>query len=408
MFTPETTNSEFRSAMHYAESVRNFVNNNILPHEVDLARQGANHKELLHSLKVEAAAQGLRGLFYPKAYGGKIESLEAYVLIAEQEGRSEFSQTIFGSHSSLDAHMLMNYGSDTVKKYFLEPLAKGNAIPSYGMTEPDSAGSNPMSITSTADLVDNQWVINGRKWFICNSGSSSFVTTLVRTNRDALPEESLSMIIVPTDTPGFKIQQKLDIMGRFSGQGEMHFDNVRVPQDHLLGTENKGLILMKSRLGMGRVLRAMHWVGLAQRCFELMCERLYTNKSINANLIDKQLIQKLVFDAHTAITSARELLKLAARAVDTQSRYHIEVNVAKVAASRALCLSADSAVQIYGAEGVSDLTPLSAIYRMARTTRILDGTDEVLTSAVGRQLIKQYKHDGGYNLGKYDTWRAAS
>jgi len=180
-------------------------------------------------------------------------------------------------------------------------------------------------------------------------------------------------------------------LGRFQGQCEVSLRDVVVPQAYLLGEAGQGLALMQKRLGLGRLLRSVHWLGLAQRCIDLMGARIASPRGEMARLADKQLVRLRLFDAFAAVAGARALLQDAASKFDRHIDNSIEVNLAKLAASRALSLCADSAIQIFGAQGLSDLSPLSGIYRCARTTHILDGTDDALISAVGRRLIGVYE-----------------
>ena len=383
-----------------ASQARSFVEERVIPNEAILSKGDDDAAEIQAELTEEARRAGLWGLYYPLAYGGKLTSLEDYLMVAEQEGRTEFSHSIFGCHSSLDAHMLLKFGNDTVRQNFLEPMAKGEAVSSYGMTEPEHGGSFPSLISTSARLENGCWVINGRKWFVCNTAKAAFVTVLTRTasDEDTPLGKALSMIVVPTHSEGFKVEREISMLGRDLGQGEMSFNAVKVPKENLIGTEGGGLALMGQRLGIGRLLRSMHWLGLAQRCFDLMGARVHSARGISARLPEKQLVRQHFVNAHQAIVSARELIRIAARLVDAGKPCDVEVNVAKMAASRALCLASDSAMQLYGAEGISDLTPLAGIYRIARTSRILDGSDEALTSSVGRRLVDAYKDGGGYRF----------
>ncbi|NOQ34334.1 MAG: acyl-CoA dehydrogenase [Methylococcaceae bacterium] len=393
-------NAHSALAQSLAEQARDFVEKRIIPNEAAISA-GGEVAELIHTQLIdEARKAGLWGVFYPLSHGGKLSSLEDYLIVAEQEGRTEFSQSIFGSHSSLDAHMMLKHGNATIQKNFLEPMAAGKAISSYAMTEPDHGGSFPSLISSTAKLENGHWVINARKWFVCNTAQAAFATVLVRTATDEKTpiSKALSMILVPTSSDGFKVEREISMLGRDLGQGEMSFTNVKVPQENLIGTEGGGIALMGERLGIGRLLRAMHWLGLAQRCFDLMGARVHSPRGISARLPEKQLVRQHFVKAHQAIVSARELVRIAARLVDAELLSDIEVNTAKMAASEALCLASDSAMQLYGAEGISDLTPLAGIYRIARTTRILDGSDEALTSSVGRRLVDAYKDGGEYRF----------
>lgn len=394
MLRTQRQSGHTESARALSREVRRFVDEMIIPTESCLGGGGDASFRLQSELTGKARCAGLWGLFYPLSHGGKIASLEDFLIVAEQEGHSEFSPAIFGSHSTLDAHMLLKYGTDEIRKNFLEPMAAGKAIPSYGMTEPGHGGSFPSLITTSAHLSNGSWTINGRKWFVGNADQATFTTVLARTSgKDTVLGKALSMIIVPADTPGFKVERHLSMMGRSLGQGEISFNSVQVPEHYLLGPRGGGIDLMGQRLGMGRLLRSMNWVGLAQRCFSLMGGRISSERGLSARLPEKQLVRQHVTNAYQAIASARELIRVAARGIDAQRPSDVEINIAKLAASQALCIASDSAVQLYGAEGISDLTPLSGIYRIARTSRILDGTDESLISSVGRRLINSFKEE---------------
>jgi acyl-CoA dehydrogenase len=384
-------------ARSLSAEVRKFVDEMIIPNELHLAQAGERSAGLQAELTERARYAGLRGLFYPLSHGGKVASLEDYLIVAEQEGRSEFSPAIFGTHSALDAHMLLKFGTGEIHRDFLEPMAAGNAIPSYGMTEPEHGGSFPALITTSAYLSKGSWIINGRKWFVGNADRATFVTILARTDtEDMVSRKAFSMIVVPTDSPGFRVERQITMLGRSLGQGEISFRDVRVPAHNLLGASGSGIDLMSRRLGVGRLLRSMNWVGLAQRCFDLMGTRINSGRGRSARLPEKQLVRQHVANAYQAIAGARELIRVAARGVDAMQPSDIEINIAKMAASQALCTASDSAVQLHGAEGISDLTPLSGIYRIARTSRILDGPDESLISSVGRRLIDFYKEEDAY------------
>lgn len=363
-----------------AQRVRQFVDERIIPVEGELA----SNPQLLAELSEQARAEGLWGNFYPPAAG----SMREYLAVAEQEGRSEYAPAIFGDDATLDLHMLSRHASEVVRQRFLEPLACGAMVSSYGMSEPDSIGSIPATITAHAELIDGQWRLNGRKWFICRAERAALVTVVAQT------AQGLSMFLVPADSPGFRVVRPLSILGRFSGQGELAFEDVPVAPSYVLGQPGQGLALMQERLGLGRILRSVHWLGLAQRCFDLMCARIHSPRGQQARLADKQLVRLRVFSVYQAIASARLLLQDAAAKRDAGVANSVEVNIAKVAASQALSAAVDSAIQIMGAEGLSAWSPLPGIYNTARTTHILDGTDDALISAVGRQLLDSCGADG--------------
>lgn len=378
--------------------VRQFVDENVIPHEPLLAAGGESAKEVREKLIQEAKKQEIWGNCYPIPLGGKFKSLTDYFLVAEQEGRSEYSPGILGCDATLDTHMMLKFGTTEIQERFLKPLAQGNMISCYGMTESERSGSIPQLIRTSAKLSNGQWTINGKKWFITNAARANFVTVLCRTQDDPTSKNFLSMVVVPTNTPGFKIERSLDILGRVKGHAEISFQDVQVPESYVLGEIDGGVELMRNRLGMGRLLRAMRWVGLAQRSFDLMCERVNSSRGVMSRLPDKQLIRQHVYEAYESIASARELIKVAAQKVDSGQADAWQANSAKVAASRALWKAADSAVQVHGTEGLSDLTPLSGIFRLARSTRLLDAPEETLVSSMGRDLLKPYQSGAYYEF----------
>jgi len=373
-------------AYEMAKQVRQFVESEIVPHETALAAGDTSAQTLSADLAARAQQAGLFGVFYPPEYGGRITRLTHYLYVAEQEGRSEYAPGILGADATLDARMLHRYGNTTLKKQFLVPLTQGAAVSSYAMSEPDSIGSIPATMTCRASLHDGYWHINGKKWFICRSQTAHFATVVAKT-ADAPVTQALSMIVVPTDAPGFEIVRPLAVLGRFQGQSELAFTNVKVPENYLLGEPGQGIALMQQRLALGRLLRSVQWLGLAQRCFDLMCERVHSPRGKQARLVEKQLVRARVYKVYQGIATARALLFDAARKFDSGIANSIEVNVTKLTASQALSDAADCAIQIMGAEGLADWTPLSGIYRAAKTTHILDGADDALINTVGRQLL---------------------
>lgn len=370
-----------------SRKLRHFVDTEIIPNELILAQGDNLARELTLDLTRRAQQAGLFGSFYPLHRGGRFGSLVEYLPVAEQEGRSEYGPGILGADATLDAYMLSHHGSAIVKQRFLTPLIKGDAVSSYAMSEPDSIGSIPATMQCQARLQEGQWHINGRKWFICRAQLASFATVVARSS-DGPIDESLSMVIVPTDAVGFKVVRPLSLLGRYQGQNELSFNQVTVPEDYVLGRAGQGIALMQKRLALGRILRSVQWLGLAQRSFDIMCERIHSERGELARLADKQLVRARVYTVYRAIASARCLLREAAIKFDAGLPNSVEVNVAKLAASDAVSQAADSAIQIMGAEGLADWSPLSGIYRAARTTHILDGADDALISTVGKHVLQ--------------------
>jgi len=368
--------------------VRAFVNNKILPLEACLATQGSQARQLRKSLRGHAVDAGLYGSFFPLQHGGKFDQLSDYIPVAQQEGRSEYGPEIFGADLALDCHLLDRHATAMVKSRYLSLMGQGHVVSSYAMTEPDSLGSIPETIQCRAIFRDGTWYVSGRKWFICRSHIADFVTVLLRTG-DGAAAQSLSMMIVPTESPGFERIRPLSVLGRFKGQSELAFRDVAVPAEYVLGQPGQGLALMQERLRLGRLLRSAHWLGLATRCFDLMLERIKSTKGDMGRLSDKQLVRARICSTYREIIAAQAILHQAARQFDAQRCSQFEINTVKLACSDALSVAADNAIQLIGAQALTDDTPLGDIYQTARASHIMDGTDDALISAIGRDLIDQ-------------------
>ncbi|MFJ7242881.1 AMP-binding protein [Streptomyces olivaceus] len=362
-------------------AVRDFVEMEIIPAEPILQADGPAARRRLLELRARAREAGLWGLGFPKSVGGPGLPLATYLLIAEQEGRSEFGPSVLGGETVVDVRMLLAHGGQRLRDSYLRPLVKGELSVSFGMTEPGRPGSQPQAVSTRAERTGDGWSVTGRKWFISNAGFADCTVTMART------ESGLSALLIPAATPGYRRIRPLKVYGRDTGQWEIALDHVHVPEHLLLGREGDGLTVAGERMTLGRTLRSMHWLGAAQRAFDLMCRRLREREVHGGLLGERQLMREHVFLSYSAISAARELTLRAAVALDQGRDARVEVAAAKVAASRTASDVADRAVQVFGAEGLSDDQPLSAMARRLRTTRILDGPDEVhITSAASRLL----------------------
>ncbi len=207
------------------------------------------------------------------------------------------------------------------------------------------------------------------------------------------------MIIVPTDHPRYRIVRDTPVLG-FSGHHfEVDYDDVRVPAENLLGERGNGFVIAQERLGPGRIFHAMRWLGQAQRAFDLMCRRLIGRTAFGEPLADKQLMQKHVFDSYTEIQASRLLTLKAAEQIDRGEQARVDIGAVKVFGAHMLHNVIDRAVQVYGAAGVTDDTPLGKMYRNARFARIYDGADEVHISTVGRRILTEYRNGGNWEFG---------
>jgi len=378
------------------EAVRRFTDEEILPREALLA--GPDGVALLAELQDRARAAGLWGLGFPPELGGCGLSLPEHLAVAEQQGRALHGPAVFGADAELDVWMLHESGSERVRSEYLGPLVAGAAVASYGMTEPDVSGSEGSLLRTEARLEHGMWTVRGRKWFISRAGDAAFTTVVARTEGLGRPLRSaLSLIVVPAGTPGFRVVRPLSTLGLEPNQWELEFAGARVPEDHLVGERGGGTVVIGRRLNLGRLLRAMQWLGQAQRAFDLMCLRLRQRRTPGGVLADKQLMHQHVFDSYSQICAARTLLRRAAAVFEAGQPVTSDVSAAKVAASRMVNDVLDRAVQVFGAEGL--LHPfLSVAYRTARGTRIYDGPDEIHVTTTARRILAAYDQIGTFDF----------
>jgi alkylation response protein AidB-like acyl-CoA dehydrogenase len=385
------------------DRVHRFMTERVEPQEDTLRGGGPEADALLAELQRDAKAEGLWALGHPAELGGGGLPVLDYVYVNEVQGRSEFGQLALGTWTLQDSIMLDKHASQHWRDAYLRPLVAGEISPSFAMTEPDVAGSDPTALQTTARLDGDEWVISGRKWFTTGAAGAAYTTVMCRTETDAAPHASFSMIIVPTDTPGYRIVRETPLLGLpaggHGGHYEVAYDDVRVPAENLLGERGKGFLIAQERLGPGRIFHAMRWLGQAQRAFDLMCHRLNERVAFGEPLAEKQLMQKHVFDSYTQIQASRLLTLAAAEQIDRGDQARVEIGAIKVYGAQMLHNVVDRAVQVYGAAGVTEDTPLSHMLRSARFARLYDGADEVHIQSVGRRILSEYRKGGGWEFG---------
>lgn len=398
--------SESRDWTVVRREVKTFLEERIYPAEPILQGEDKQRSmETLRGLMAEAKAAGLWALGHPKEIGGQGMPFLEYVYINEVIGRSEYAQLVFGTYTLQDSIMLNQYASPAQREQYLAPLVAGEIFPSFAMTEPDLASSDPTQLQTSAVLENGEWVINGRKWFTTGADIAAYTTIMCRTEPEAPGHSAFSMILVPTDHPGYKIQRDTPVLGLNTGHFEVVYDNIRVPEENLLGKRGEGFLIAQRRLGPGRIFHAMRWLGQAQRAFDLMCERLHNRSAFGGPLADKQLMQQHVFDSLSEIQACRQLTLHAAKCIDSGDPGRVEIGLIKVVGARMVHNVIDRAIQVYGAAGLTDDTPLSRMYRHAREARVYDGPDEVHIQSVAKQILKRYRDsDGrGWDFGERDA-----
>jgi alkylation response protein AidB-like acyl-CoA dehydrogenase len=388
------------SVLEIRERVRRFVEQKCYPAEPLVEdRADEEGRAAMRRLMQEAKEEGLWALGHPKEIGGQGLPFLDYVYVNEVVGRSQLAMVALGTHSLQDSIMLHLYASPMWRDRYLKPLVEGEIFPSFGMTEPDVASSDPTQLKTTARLENGHWVINGRKWFTSGADRAAYTTVMVRTETDKPDHDSFSMIIVPTNTPGYNIVRDVRVMGHYGGHCEVAYENVRVPAENLLGPRGAGFKIAQKRLGPGRIFHCMRWLGQAQRAFDLLCERANSRVAFGGPLADKQLIQKFVFDSAAEIQASRMLTLHAAHRIDQGDEARVEIALIKVVGAEMLHNVIDRAIQVYGAKGVTEDTPLERMYRHARFARIYDGPDEVHITTTARRILSSYRRGDGWDFG---------
>lgn len=379
--------------------VQRFIEERIYPVEHILDQHTDEARATLLRLMREAKSAGLWALGHPKDIGGGGLPFLDYVYINEVVGRAEHAMVALGTHSLQDSIMLNLHASPAWREKYLKPLVAGEIFPSFAMTEPEVASSDPTQLQTKAVLDGDQWVISGRKWFTTGANVAAYTTVMVRTEFDAPPHLAFSMIVVPTDTPGYDIVRETPVMGMMGGHCEVAYNDVRVPRDNLLGERGHGFLIAQQRLGPGRIFHCMRWLGQAQRAFDLMCERANNRVAFGSTLAEKQSIQNMVFETAAEIQACRLLTLDAAHKIDQGDPARVEIGLIKVVGARMLHNAIDRAIQVFGAKGVTSDTPLERMYRHARFGRIYDGPDEVHQMTVARRLLKQYRNGKRWDFG---------
>jgi acyl-CoA dehydrogenase len=358
---------------------------------------GVAYPEILVELRERAKSEGLWNLFMPdERYGPGLTNWE-YGMLCEVMGRSLISPMVFNCSAPDTGNMeiLAEHGTDEQKERWLRPLLEDHTRSCFSMTEPDTSGSDPTNIHSRAELVDGEWVVNGHKWFTSGAVGADLAIVMVATEPEAPPHRRASMILVPTDTPGFDLIRPVSVMGHDGGPGhcEIRYEDCRVPEANLLGGRGEGFVIAQDRLGPGRIHHCMRAIGAAERALELMCRRANERMLFGSPLAEKQFIQDFVAKSRIEIDGARLMVLHAAWKMDTEGKRAArqEISEIKVVAANVCMDVIDRAIQVHGARGVSDDTPLALMWRSLRMLRIADGPDEVHKMVIALRELRRWK-----------------
>jgi alkylation response protein AidB-like acyl-CoA dehydrogenase len=376
---------------------RAFMEEHVYPNERALR---ADDAELIRSLQAKAKEQGLWAPHVPPEAGGTGQGFLAYAHLNEEIGRSTYAQLVFGCQApdAGNAEILHLFGTDEQKERWLKPLVAGEIRSFFSMTEPEVPGSDPTTLRTKAVRDGDEWVIDGHKWFSSGADGAAFGIVMAVTDPEAEPHRRASQIVVPSDTRGVEIVGPTPVFGH-AGSGwsthcEVWYRGVRVPVENTLGEPGDGFRIAQKRLGPGRIHHVMRWLGQMQRAFELLCSYSLEREAFGSRLADKQTVQNWIADSAAEIHACRLMTLDAAHKIDDGDEARVEVSVIKYYAAQALHDVIDRAIQVHGARGLTDETPLAEMYANARAARIYDGPDEVHRMVVSRRILKEFEKGG--------------
>ena len=383
-------------------SYRAFMEEHIYPNETAIGREDDAAATLLDALRALARDAGLWAPHMPPEAGGTGLGFLYYACLNEEIGRAAYAQLVFGCQApdAGNAEILHMFGTDDQQERFLRPLVAGEVRSFFSMTEPEVSGSDPTLLRTRAVRDGDEWVIDGHKWFSSGADGASFGIVFAITDPEAQPHRRGTMILVPVATPGVEVVRPIPVMGH-AGRGwsthcEVTYTGVRVPVADALGGEGDAFAIAQKRLGPGRIHHVMRWLGQMQRAFELMCTYANAREAFGGPLAEKQTVQNWVADSAAEIQACRLLTMDAARKIDEGSEARVEVSLLKFYAARVLCDVIDGAIQVHGARGLTDQTPLASMAAMARGARIYDGPDEVHRMVVARRILRAFRDGEGW------------
>ena len=399
-----STEPEFQETLDWIDQ---FVREEIEP--LDLAfsshvvyeRSHPVHEKVIRPLQEEVRRRDLWACHLGPELGGKGYGQLKLALMNEILGRSQFAPMVFGCQApdSGNAEILAHYGTESQKEKYLEPLLNGDIVSCYSMTEPQ-AGSDPAQFRCRAWRDGDEYVIDGEKWFSSNLRYAAFAIVMAVTDPDVPVYQGTSMFLVPTDTPGMEIIRNVGLAGERPGDGShayVHYNQVRVPVDNLLGGEGQAFVIAQTRLGGGRIHHAMRTIAVCRRAFDMMCERALSRVTQGEVLAKKQMVQEKIADSYIQLEGFRLLVLQAAWKIDQGDGHKArrEIAVVKVLTPQVLHDIVYRSLHIHGSLGTSNEMPLMGMWSMMPVMGIADGPTEVHKITIARQVLKEYQPSEG-------------
>ncbi len=394
------TEPEFQEHLDWVEA---FVKEEIEP--LDLVWGGLeftplddNRRRAIDPLKQQVRERGLWAAHLGPELGGQGYGQLKLSLMNEILGRSGWAPIVFGTQApdTGNAEIIAHYGTDEQKATYLQPLLAGEVFSCYSMTEPH-AGADPTMFTTRAIRDGDEWVIEGWKWFSSNARTAAFLIVMVVTDPDVSAYRGMSMFLVPTATPGVTIVRNAGLGGEAADEGShalIHYDQVRVPAEALLGGEGEAFAIAQTRLGGGRIHHAMRTIGMCNRAFDMMCERALSRETQGSLLADKQFVQGYIADSYAEIKQFRLLVLHTAWSIDRYQDYRRvrkDIAAVKVLMPGLITNVVQRSMQVHGALGVSNEMPLARMWLAGPILGLADGPTEVHKVTVARQVLRDYR-----------------
>jgi acyl-CoA dehydrogenase len=380
--------------------VKDFVERELYPIELQLMHSPwAEAKEILDGKRAKAKSLGLWAPYLSEKDGGLGLSMTEFGQLSELLGTSPIGHYALNCQAPDigNIELMHQFASNGLQEKYLQPLINGDIRSCFSMTEPEFAGSNPINMGTTAVLEGDEYVVNGHKWFTTAADGAAFAIVMAVTDPAASPYNRASMIVVPTDTPGFELTRNISIMGDVGGgymsHSEINYVDCRVPATNLIGEEGSGFMLAQQRLGPGRIHHCMRWIGICERAFDMMCSRAATRELRDGKMLGhQQTIQNWISESRAEINAARFMVLHAADKMDKEGSKaaRMEISTIKFFVANVLMQVLDRAVQVHGALGITDDTLLSFWYRHERGARIYDGPDEVHKASLAKSILRGY------------------
>lgn len=383
------------------EKMRAFLDGEVVPLEARFLAEGFRAVlPEIGALREKVKEAGMWAPGHPEELGGMGLGLVDLGLVSEVLGRSPLGHFVFGCQApdAGNIEILHKYGTQEQKEIYLGPLVRGEIRSCFSMTEVDMPGSNPVLLETAAVKDGDDYVVNGRKWYTTAADGARVAVVMAVTNPDEAPHRRASMILVPTDTPGFRLVRNIPVMGEegddFHSHAEIAYEDCRVPRSNLLGPEGHGFVIAQERLGPGRIHHCMRWLGICSRAFDLMCRRAVERTVAPGTVLaDKEIIQAWIAESAAEMAAARALTLQTAWTIEHRGwkEARQDISTIKFLVANTLQRVVDRAIQVHGGLGMTDDVPLAYFYRHERAARIYDGPDEVHKLSLARRILKAYR-----------------